>query len=363
MIKYLDLDRIHKPIKKEIFSNFENIYKNNWFILGSAVNDFEKEFARYVGVKYAIGVNSGLDALSFSLISLGISSGDEVIVPSNTYIASWLAVSNLGAIPVPVEPDLTSYNIDPKLIESKISRKTKAIMVVHLYGRPCELNSIKKIARKYSLKIIEDVAQAHGASYFNKKTGSLGDIGAFSFYPGKNLGALGDGGMVTTNNKKIAEHIQKLRNYGSLIKYENQIKGFNSRLDEIQASILLIKLKYLDQWNIERSKIAEQFIEGVKNSKIVMPERNTSKNYQNVWHIFPVMVKDRVSFIKHMNKNGIGTMIHYPIPPHKQKAYKELNRIDLPISEKIHKEEVSIPLYPGLKKKEINEIISALNTY
>lgn len=366
MISFLDLKKINQKYLRQIKALTANVINSGHYIMGNEHNLFEEEFAQYCQTKYALGVANGLDALILSLRAykeLGIiNDGDEIIVPANTYIASILAVSINNLTPVLVEPDILTYNIDPKLIESKISSKTKAIMVVHLYGRVVEMELIHKIAKKYNLKIIEDCAQAHGAIYRNKRVGNLGDIAGFSFYPGKNLGAIGDAGMITTNDQQLYSIIKALRNYGSHKKYYNLCKGHNSRLDELQAGILRIKLKKLDKENKYRQKIAKIYCQRITNPKIILP--NLPKQTQNcVWHLFVVRTQNRNQLQNHLTQKNIQTIIHYPIPPHYQEAYKELNDLKLPITEKIHNEVLSIPLYPYLDLTDINRIIEVLNEY
>jgi dTDP-4-amino-4,6-dideoxygalactose transaminase len=365
MIEFLDLKEINSSHKEEIEQAIKDVIDSGWYILGEKTTKFELEFAGYCGVKYCIGVGNGLDALSLIIrayIELGFfSEGDEIIVPANTYIASILAISKNCLNPVLVEPDIDTYNIDPILIEEKITNKTKAIMVVHLYGQVCEMDPIRKIAKKYNLKIIEDSAQAHGAKYYGKKTGSLGDAAGFSFYPGKNLGALGDGGAVTTNDIELSKVITTCRNYGSEKKYINRFKGINSRLDEIQAAILSVKLKYLEEDNNKRKEIAKYYLTNIKNKKIILPSFDNMEHH--VWHLFVIRHEKRENLQKHLRDKGIQTMIHYPIPPHKQEAYKEWNKISLPITERICKDILSLPMDPSLEEKQLYKIVNILNKY
>lgn len=370
MIPFLDLKALNHRNVVEIEIAVNNVISSGWYILGEQVELFEKEFAVYCETKHCIGVANGLDALIIILEAykeLGLFKiGDEVIVPANTYIASILAISKVGLIPVLVEPDINTYNINPDLIEEKITTKTKAIMVVHLYGQVCEMDKLIKISKEYNLKIIEDSAQAHGAIYNGKRAGNLGDVSGFSFYPGKNLGALGDGGAITTNDDKLAEAIKAYRNYGSQQKYVNKYLGLNSRLDEIQATILRVKLKDLDADNQIRREMAEYYCKNITNSKIILPVRShqlpvTMKNH--VFHLFVIRCKDRDHFQKYLTDKGIQTIIHYPIPPHKQEAYSELNNLVFPITEKIHKECLSLPLSPSLKNDQIEYIVNTINAY
>lgn len=344
MIPFLDLKSVNAQYKKEMLEACEKVIDSGWYIQGNECKDFEKEFAKFCDTKYAIGVANGLDALILILRAykeLGfMKDGDEIIVPSNTYIASILAISQNNLVPILVEPDLNTYLLDSSKIEQKITSKTKAIMPVHLYGQTCQMEEINNIAKKYNLKVIEDSAQAHGAYYKDKKAGNLGDASGFSFYPGKNLGALGDGGAVTTNDKELADTIKALGNYGSHKKYENLYQGINSRLDEIQASMLRIKLRYLDKEIKQRKEIANYYLKNIKNDKIILPKIITD----SVWHLFVIKAQDRDSLQKYLFDKNIQTLIHYPIPPHKQKAYKVWNNDTYNISEQIHNEVLSLPI-------------------
>jgi len=338
--------------------------ESGWYILGTEVNKFESEFANFCEVRNCVGVGNCLDALQFILRSIGIGTGDEVIVPSNTYIATWLAVSNVGATPVPVEPLIETYNIDPSKIQDSITSRTKAIIVVHLYGQPCDIDPINEIAYRFGLKVIEDAAQAHGAKYKGNRVGGLGYASGFSFYPSKNLGALGDGGAVTTNDPDLSIKINLLRNYGSKTKYQNEVKGFNSRLDELQAAFLIEKLKILDEQNEKRRKIASIYIERLACFEgIILPV--IPDWAEPVWHQFIIRHKKRDDLIKNLKNSGIGTMIHYPIPPHLQLAYKEMGKKkgDYPISEIIHKEVLSLPISPEISLLEIEAVLEALKAY
>jgi len=365
MIKFLDLKAINDKYKDELIEASKRVIESGWYILGKEVEEFENEFANFNQTKHAIGVASGLDALILIIRAykeMGIfKDGDEVIVPANTYIASILAISENNLIPVLVEPDINSYNIDPTKIKEKITDKTKAILAVHLYGQSADMSEINKVAKKHNLKVIEDAAQAHGAKHHNRRVGSLGDACGFSFYPGKNLGALGDGGAVTTDDEQLAETIKAIRNYGSHKKYENRYRGLNSRLDELQAAMLLVKLKHLDKSNEKRDEVAKKYLKDIKNPKITLPK--ITENNTHVWHLFVIRVKDRESFQNYLTKNGIQTMIHYPIPPHKQEAYRELKELNLPISEQIHDEVVSLPMHECLSNEEIEKIIRVVNDF
>ncbi len=362
-IPFLDLKSSYLEIKDEIDLSISSVLNSGQYILGDEVKDFETNWAEFCQADYAVGVANGLDALYISLLALGIKKGDEVIVPSNTYIATWLAVSRCGAIPVPIEPDENTHNINPTLIELSITEKTKVIMPVHLYGQPCDLGPIIKIAKKYNLFVVEDAAQAHGAIYNDKRIGSHGDIAAWSFYPGKNLGAFGDAGAVTTNNTQLAEKIKILRNYGSKIKYENELIGINSRLDPLQAAILNIKLKYLQEWNKRRNLLAFNYLENINNKFIVKPF--CQKNIFHVWHLFVIRTEFRNSFQNFLADHKIGTLIHYPIPPHKQKAYKNTidSKIGLDIAERLSKEILSIPIGPHLSFNHQEIIIDVINKF
>ncbi len=365
MIPFLDLKEINAQYKTELVEACTKVIDSGWYIQGNECQEFEKEFAQYCGTKFAIGVANGLDALILILHAykeLGfIQDGDEIIVPSNTYIASILAISQNNLVPVLVEPDINTYLIDSSKIEEKITSKTRAIMPVHLYGQTCDMDKINDIAKKYNLKVIEDSAQAHGAYYKDKRVGNLGDASGFSFYPGKNLGALGDGGIVTTNDKEVANTIKALGNYGSHKKYENLYKGVNSRLDEIQATMLRVKLKYLDNEVIKRREIANYYLQNIKNDNIILPTVRAEDNH--VWHLFVIRTNKRDELQKHLLNNEIQTLIHYPIPPHKQDAYKEWSNESYPISEKIHDEVLSLPISGVQKKTDTKKIIALLNKF
>ena len=364
MTEFFDLRSVNNASKSELTAAFNRVLESGWYVLGNEVNRFESEFANYCEVGNCIGVGNCLDALQFILQGLGIGGGDEVIVPSNTYIATWLAVSNVGAIPVPVEPRIETYNIDPSRIQDSITSRTKAIIVVHLYGQPCDMDPINEIADSFRLKVIEDSAQAHGAKYKGKRVGGLGDASGFSFYPSKNLGALGDGGAVTTNDPELSIKVNLLRNYGSKTKYQNEVKGFNSRLDELQAAFLIEKLKVLDLQNEQRRKIASIYLERLAFfEEITLPV--IPDWAETVWHQFIIRHQKRDDLINKLSKAGIGTMIHYPIPPHLQLAYKEMGKKkgDYPISEIIHKEVLSLPISPEFSLSELEFVLEALKAY
>jgi dTDP-4-amino-4,6-dideoxygalactose transaminase len=360
-IPFLDLKIPHQELRTELREAFERVLDSGWYIIGTEVKKFEQEFAEYCQAKYCVGAGNGLEALHLILRAYRIGEGDEVIVPSNTYIATWLAVSYAGAIPIPVEPDMRTYNIDPCLIEGAITRRTKAIIAVHLYGQPADMDAINLIAKKYNLKVIEDAAQAHGASYKGRRVGSLGDAAGFSFYPGKNLGAIGDGGAVTTNDPELAETIKMLGNYGSLLKYHNEVKGFNSRLDELQAAFLREKLKKLDGWNEQRKSVASCYLKELKECDLILPF--VPDWADPVWHLFVVCAQNREKIQLKLRDAGVDTMIHYPIPPHLQGAYAELGyKVDsFPISERIHKTVFSLPMASSLSAAQIRYVVSVLH--
>ena len=362
-IPFLNFEPMHTEIRNEIIDGFKKIYERNWFVLGQSVEAFEQEFAKYCNTDYCIGCGNGLDALCIILRGYDIGDGDEVIVPSNTYIATALAVSYVGAKVVLVEPDILTFNIDVNKIEASITKRTKAIIAVHLYGRPAETDKINMLCKKYNLKLIEDAAQAHGAMYKGKKTGSLGDAAGFSFYPGKNLGALGDGGAILTNDSILAQKVRAIANYGSITKYYNEYKGVNSRLDEIQAEFLRIKLKHLDRWNNDRKRIVKLYLEKINNSKLILPYVNSVE--ESIWHVFTVRTEYRDELLNYLKDNGIGTLIHYPIPIHLQKAYTDLEYKAgaFPLAETISKTVLSLPLWYGMRDEEINYVISILNRW
>lgn len=354
---------MEKELDKDLRAAFERVYTRSWYIEGVEDDAFEKAFAEYCGTDCCVGVGNGLDALVMALKGLGVVAGDEVIVPSNTYIATALAVTYVGATPVFVEPDIRTFNIDPSKIEIAITKKTKAIMPVHLYGQACDMDPIVDIAKKYNLFIVEDCAQAHGATYKGKKIGTFGDAAGFSFYPGKNLGALGDAGATITNNKELAAKIRAYGNYGSDYKYHHIYKGNNSRLDEMQAAFLAAKLPHLDKMNAERRRIAKMYFDGIKNEEIVLP---FVPDYAvPVWHIFGIRCRRRTELEKYLNDNGVGTNKHYPIPMHLQDCYKDLGfkKGDFPIAEEISSTQLSIPMYYGMKDEEVQYVIDKVNEF
>ena len=362
-IPFLDFEGLHSPIREELIDAFKDVLDSNWFVMGSQLDAFEKEYAEWNEVNHCIGVSNGLDAIILSLRALEIGPGDEVIVPSNTYIATALAVTNVGATPVFVEPRYETANINPDLIEPAITSKTKAIIPVHLYGQACEMKAIMDIAERHGLYVVEDNAQAHGAKYNGKKTGSWGHINATSFYPGKNLGALGDGGAVTTDSDELAHKIRVLRNYGSQEKYKNEVLGYNNRLDELQAAFLRVKLRKLDEWTEERNQIADSYIKGLKDVEGI-GLFDIAQGATSAYHLFVIKTANREKLQKYLAEQGIGTMIHYPIPPHLQGCYKHLGykNGDFPIAESLSNEILSLPLYIGLSKPVLLKLQELLNS-
>lgn len=366
MIKFLDLKAINDSFEPELSLAVKRVLDSGWYLLGNEVKAFEEEYADYIGTKHCVGVGNGLDALRLILrayIEMGLmQEGDEIIVPANTYIASILAITDNKLVPVLIEPDIDTYNIDPFKIEEKITERTKSIMIVHLYGQNAMHSEIQRLSKKFNLKLIEDNAQASGAFYNESRTGSLGDAAGHSFYPGKNLGALGDGGAVTTNDDEMASVIRAIANYGSNKKYVNDYQGLNSRLDEIQAAVLRVKLKRLDEDNRKRQEIAQYYIENIGNPEIILPQIDSIIN-SHVWHLFVIRHKQREKLQQYLSKNGIQTLIHYPIPPHKQKAYKEWNELILPITEQIHDEVLSLPISPIITKYEAEKTVAIINNF
>lgn len=366
MIKFLDLQKVNLTHQQEIEEALVQTFRSGWYLLGDKVKNFEQELSQYCNVPHAIGVANGLDALRLifrAYIELGVmKEGDEVLVPANTYIASILAITDNKLVPILVEPEINTYNIDIAKIEEKISSKTKAVLLVHLYGSIVFSEEIIHLSEKYDLKIIEDNAQAIGAVWNNKKSGSLGDAAGFSFYPGKNLGALGDAGAVTCKDDELATCIRTLANYGSQKKYVNQYQGYNSRLDEIQAAVLSVKLKYLDTENTRRKEIAKRYLTEIVNSKIILPHHKTEEN-SHVYHVFVIRTENRDELQKYLEENGIQTLIHYPTPPHHQEAYSYLKELQLPITEKIHNEVLSLPISPVMTEDEVSTVIQTLNSF
>ncbi len=362
-IPFVSFLPMEKELKDELREAFERVFTRSWYIGGVEDEAFEKTFAEYCEVKYCIGVGNGLDALMLALKAMKISEGDEVIVPSNTYIATALAVTYVGATPVFVEPDIRTFNINPERIEAAVNDRTKAIIPVHLYGQACDMDPIMDVAKQHSLYVVEDCAQAHGAVYRGKKVGTFGDAAGFSFYPGKNLGALGDAGAVVTNNKELADKIRALGNYGSDYKYHHIYKGNNSRLDELQAAFLSAKLPHLERMNVERRRIAKMYTEGIRNPRIVLPYVNP--DCIPVWHIYGVRCSERDVLERYLNDKGIGTNKHYPIPMHLQKCYKDLKlpKGSLPVAEEISSTELSLPIYYGMTDEEVRYVIHEINEF
>lgn len=359
-VPFLDLKAPHDELRVELRQAFERVLDSGWYILGNEVKQFEQEFTEYCEAKYCVGVGNGLEALHLILRAYGIGEGDEVIVPSNTYIATWLAASYAGATPVPVEPDENSYNINPARIEAAITTQTKAIIAVHLYGQPADMDAINAIAKKHNLKVIEDAAQAHGALYKGRRVGSLGDAAGFSFYPGKNLGALGDGGAVTTNDADLADKVRVLSNYGSRVKYQHEVKGFNSRLDELQAAFLREKLKPLDAWNERRAKIAKQYLDCLSHQELILPYVPDWCN--PAWHVFTIRHPRRDQLQLALGDAGIGTLVHYPRPPHLQLAYQDNGwaKGSFPIAEQMANELLSLPMGPHISAVQVDYVCKIL---
>lgn len=360
-IPFLDLRAGVEELKSEIDLAIARVLDSGSYVLGEEVSAFEGKWAEYCTAGHAVGVGNGLDALRLALLACGVGEGDEVIVPSNTYIATWLAVSHCGATPVPVEPDIQSYNMNPALIKAAITSRTKAILIVHLYGQPSDLDPILAIAREYGIRTVEDAAQAHGAQYKGRRIGAHADLVCWSFYPGKNLGALGDGGAVTTNDSDLDDKLRVMRNYGSKVKYVNESLGFNSRLDSIQAAILSVKLDYLDSWNSRRSAAAASYLDGITNPKIALP---TVPDWAfPVWHIFAIRCPDRNGLRQALLAEGVQTLIHYPIPPHQQKAYST-TLVDghYPIADQLANSVLSLPMGPHLTEPEARQVVDLVNT-
>ena len=358
MIEFLNLKRVNAPYEAAIKAAIQRVLDSGWYILGQETEAFEREFAAYCGVDHCIGVANGLDALHLILRAYGIGPGDEVIVPSNTFIATWLAVSQTGAMPVPVEPNARTYNLDPALLEAAITPRTRAIMPVHLYGQPADMDAINQIARQHGLRVIEDAAQAHGARYKGRRTGSLGDAAGFSFYPGKNLGALGDGGAITTNDAELAGALRKMRNYGSSVKYQHDMVGYNSRLDELQAAVLRVKLAYLDRDNETRRGVASEYIKALACTSLTLPL--VPAEMEPVWHLFVVGTSQREAVQAHLLSKKIGSMVHYPIACHRQGAYAGSVCPSLPLAERLQDQVLSLPMAPYLTGLDVKAIAEAL---
>ena len=360
MISFLDLKAPYLELKEELDEAIARVVSSGWFIGGGEVEQFEAEYATYCGATHAVGVANGLDALHLALRAMDVGPGDEVIVPSNTYIATWLAVSQCGATPVPVEPDARTFNIDPALIEAAISARTKVILPVHLYGQPADMNPILAIARKHGLRVLEDGAQAHGARYKGQRVGAHGDAVTWSFYPGKNLGAMGDGGAVTTNDPEIANRIRVLRNYGSRVKYVNDVQGYNSRLDPLQAAILRVKLAHLDEWNRRRRAVAELYQQDLAKCGVMLPY--VPDWAEPVWHLYVVQHPQRDALQRYLTDAGVGTLIHYPIPPHKQQAYIAAGMAAnaFPLASQMADQVLSLPMGPHLPTDQARQVVSVL---
>lgn len=364
-IPFLDLNANYRELQSELDAAYQRVMEQGWFILGSEVEAFEREFATYCGVAHCIGVGNGLDSLRLILEAYGIGAGDEVLVPSHTFIATWLAVSHAGATPVPVEVDPGTYNLDPRLLASAITPRTRAVIPVHLYGRPADMKPILAIAREKGLKVIEDAAQAHGACHKGRRTGGLADAAGFSFYPGKNLGAFGDAGAVLTQDDDLAERIRKLRNYGCSTKYVTEVKGYNSRLDPLQAAFLDVKLKHLDRWNRQRETIASWYREGLGDLDAITLPSISSPGVEHVWHIFAVRCRRRDELQEHMTRRSIGTLIHYPVPPHLSAAYTDRGwkSGSFPVTETIAQEVLSLPMWPQLTKPMVEDVIAGIREF
>lgn len=360
MIKFLDLKAPYLELKQELDEAIARVVSSGWFIGGEEVDQFEAEYAKYCNAAHAVGVANGLDALHLALRAMDVGPGDEVIVPSNTYIATWLAVSQCGATPVPVEPDSRTFNIDPALVEAAITSATRVILPVHLYGQPADMDPILAIARKYGLRVLEDGAQAHGARYKGQRLGAHGDAVAWSFYPGKNLGAMGDGGAVTTDDSHIADRLRVLRNYGSRVKYVNEVQGYNSRLDPLQAAILRVKLTYLEEWNARRSVIAQRYQQCLASCDLTLP--HVPNWAEPVWHLYVVQHSKRDVLQSDLTNAGVGTLIHYPIPPHRQQAYAERrwSADAFPLASRMANEVLSVPIGPHLPIAQVDRVVSAL---
>lgn len=359
-VPFLELGQTYLEIKDELDAAYQRVMDSGWYILGEEVGAFEREFAAYCGSRHCIGVGNGLEALQLILRAYGIGLGDEVIVPANTYIATWLAVSNSGASVVPVEPDERTFNLDPRRIEAAMTSRTRAVLPVHLYGQPAEMDAIRDVAQRHGLKVVEDAAQAHGARYGERSVGSLGDAAGWSFYPTKNLGAYGDAGAVTTDDDELAQKVRLLRNYGSKSKYYNEERGINSRLDELQAALLRVRLKHLDEWNRRRVRIAERYLNELEGTRLLLPV--IAENAAPVWHLFVVRSKMRDKLQSQLKAAGVATLVHYPVPAHLQEAYKELGRLpgSFPLTEAIHNEALSLPMGPHLSESDQTRVIQAV---
>ena len=362
-VPFLDLKAPYGELREELDAACRRVMESGWFILGEELEAFETEFAAYCGARHCVGVGNGLDALHLVLRALKIGEGDEVIVPANTYIATWLAVSHAGATPIPVEPDPQTFNLDPARIEDAITPRTRAVMPVHLYGQPADMDAVREIAARYGLRVIEDAAQAQGARYKGARAGALGDAAGFSFYPGKNLGALGDGGAVVTDDAALADRVRLLRNYGSRAKYYNEERGYNSRLDELQAALLRVKLARLDEWNERRKSVARRYMQALRDAPGVTLSQ-VAEHADPVWHLFVIRHPRRGALQERLAAAGVGSLIHYPLPPHLQDAYTDLGYVpgQLPISERLGREVLSIPIGPHITAEEVDYVISAITS-
>lgn len=361
MIAFLDLQQVNARHSDEIADALLRVANSGWYVLGEETAEFERAFAQYCGTEHCIGVANGLEALQLILLGYGIGPGDEVIVPSHTFIATWLAVSHTGAKPVPVEPEPHHYNLDPARIEAAITGRTRAIIAVHLYGHPADIDAVRAVAERHGLRVIEDAAQAHGARLRGLRVGGLGDAAAFSFYPGKNLGALGDAGAITTRDAGLAERLRKLRNYGSSRKYEHDVKGFNSRLDEIQSAVLRVKLNHLDEDNSLRQKLAAQYCALLRDVPVELPALQDA--VEPVWHLFVVRCQQRDALQAHLQRDGIGTVVHYPTPCHRQPAYQHDRWPSLPYAERLAREVISLPMSPSLRPQDVELVAAAVRDF
>ncbi|WP_415391185.1 DegT/DnrJ/EryC1/StrS family aminotransferase [Porticoccus sp. Uisw_050_02] len=366
VVPFLDLKRLHEEIREPLEAAFKRVLDSGWFITGPEVEAFESEFATYSEVKHCVGLGNGLDAIHLLLRAYEIGPGDEVLVPSNTFIATWLAVSQCGATPVPVEPDINTHNINPDALVAAITPRTRAIIPVHLYGQPVDMDPINAIAKQYGLVVIEDAAQAQGARYKGRRVGSLGHAAATSFYPGKNLGALGDAGAILTNDKAIADKVRTLRNYGSQVKYKHEVAGYNTRLDEMQAAFLRVKLGVLDKWNESRRAVANSYTAQLQNlnlENVGLEVPNVPEWAEPVWHLYVIRSKNRDALRDYLDKQGIATVIHYPIPPHLQACYTEFSKFNLPIAETLANEVLSIPMSSAVTEKEIVTVVDVMRSF
>lgn len=361
LVPFVSLKPLEEKLSSVLDDAYERVRQNSSYIRGTCCREFEEKFAAYCGTRYCVGVGNGLDALTLILLALGIKEGDEVLVPGNTFIATVLAVTRTGATPVPVEPDESTYTIDPEQVGKAISSKTKAMIAVHLYGQPCNMEALAALCKEKGIFLVEDCAQAHGATYRGRRVGSFGIAAGFSFYPTKNLGALGDGGAVVTDSGELEAKVRALGNYGSIEKYHSVYQGMNSRLDELQAAFLEAKLEYLAETNDFRKKVAGRYRKEIRNPQVLLPE--VSKETDPVWHIFAIRTKRREEFREYLQKKGIETAVHYPVPPHKQPCYREMNGLSLPITEQISETEVSLPMYYGMSKEAVDAVIAAVNEY